>query len=138
MFPVRNFLKFIRMSLTVIIKTDKKIWGRRTVASTAVLSRHRFGEFRSDLPSLFNFNLFFMRNSNGQCTTCAKIGEYLPEIKKLHANNRQTLMEWLINSSTSQLIQNFLAEMDAKNRAYYFIIKSGNFDAFADYCKNQD
>ncbi len=136
MFAVRNNLKFLQDATNINIKVKTKIWGRRTVASTEDLSRHRFELLRSDRPSLFNFNLFVMRNKNGQSTKSAEIGTYVPEIKNLHAGSRQSVINGLFNRPINQLVHDFVVEMDAKNTAYYFILENGHFDAFADYCKN--
>jgi hypothetical protein len=58
------------------------------------------------------------------------------EIKQLHAENRQSTINGLMNRSVNQLINDFLVEMDAKNKAYYFILEHGHFDAFKSYCQN--
>ena len=137
MFAVRIKLKF-QDAKNINYKTETKIWGRRTVASTEVFSRHRFDLVRSDRPFLFNNqNLFFMRTKKDESTKSAEIGTYVPEIKNLHAGSRQSVINGLYNRPISQLVHDFMVEMDAKNTAYYFILENGHFDAFADYCKNQ-
>lgn len=136
MFAVRIKLKF-QDAKNINYKTETKIWGRRTVASTEVFSRHRFDLVRSDRPFLFNNqNLFFMRTKKDESTKSAEIGTYVPEIKNLHAGSRQSVINGLYNRPISQLVHDFMVEMDAKNTAYYFILENGHFDAFADYCKN--
>lgn len=133
-----NQIKIIQDATSISNKTETEILGRRTVASTEVFSRHRFDLVRSDLPSLFNFNLFIMRTKKDDSTTCAEeIGEFTPVIKNLHAGSRQSVINGLYNRPISQLVHDFMVEMDAKNTAYYFILENGHFDAFADYCKNQ-
>lgn len=57
------------------------------------------------------------------------------EIQQLHAANRQRTINGLINRSVNQLINDFLVEMDAKNKAYCFILEHGHFDAFKSYCQ---
>ena len=138
MFAVREFLILNQDAKNIKYKTETKIWGRHTVASTAVLSKHLFRSSRSDLPSLFNNqNLFIMREQKDKSTKSAEIGTYVPEIKNLHAGSRQSVINGLYNRPISQLVHDFMVEMDAKNTAYYFILENGHFDAFADYCKNQ-
>ena len=57
------------------------------------------------------------------------------EIKNLHADSRQIVIKGLYNKSINELIDGFLVEMDAKNKAYYFILSQGHFEAFRQYCK---
>jgi hypothetical protein len=117
-------------------KSETKKKGRRTVASTAVLSVPRMELLRGDLPPLFNIKSFNMRSKRDDCTKSAEIGTYVPEIKNLHAGSRQSVINGLFNRPINQLVHDFMVEMDAKNTAYYFISENGHFDAFADYCKN--
>ncbi len=49
-------------------------------------------------------------------------GKLLSEIKELQ-------------KQLDQMTQKFEIEKNAKNRAYYFVISSGNFKRFAEYCK---
>lgn len=137
MFAVREFLILNQDATNIEKKSGTKKKGRRTVASTEDLSRHRFGDSRSDLPPLFNNQkLFIMRESKGQSTKSAEIGAYVPEIKNLHAGSRQSVINGLFNRPINLLVHDFLVEMDAKNTAYNFILENGHFDAFSDYCKN--
>ena len=76
-FVVREFLKSLQDATNINIKVKFKILGRRTVASTEDLSRHRFGDSRGDRPSFFNFNLFVMRESKGHGST-ASVRESIP------------------------------------------------------------
>lgn len=55
-------------------------------------------------------------------------------VKALHAVHRPELIQSLYNRSIQQLINDFIVEMDAKNKAYYFILEHGHFDAFRNYC----
>jgi len=49
-------------------KAETKIWGRHTVASTAVLSRHGFEVSSSDLPFSFNHqNFYVMLDTKDTC-----------------------------------------------------------------------
>lgn len=117
--------KIIQDATNINYKTETKIRGRHTVASTAVLFKHLLRSSCSDLPSLFNSNLFIMHEQKDNCTTCAEeIGTYVPEIKNLHAGSRQSVINRLYNRPISQLVHDF-------------ILENGHFDAFADYCKNQ-
>lgn len=59
------------------------------------------------------------------------------EIKNRHSDSRQNLIKSLNTRSVSSLINSFLIEMDAKNRAYYFILQQGHFNAFEQYCLNR-
>jgi len=54
--------------------------------------------------------------------------------KHNHESSRQELIQQLYNQSFQKVITDFIAEMDAKNKAYYFILESGNFEAFKNYC----
>lgn len=52
-------------------QAETKSKGRRTDASSAVLSVLRTGKSRNDLPPLFNQNSFIMRDDLDKCGTCA-------------------------------------------------------------------
>ena len=91
MFVVRDILKLNNDATN--IKEQTTNLGRRTVESTEVLSEHRFGMSRSDLPSFINFNPFIMRDKLDKCTTCAEnpnLGKSksLKEIKDLPSPER--------------------------------------------------
>jgi hypothetical protein len=58
-------------------------------------------------------------------------------IKAMHASGRKTLIKRLYNRNIHQLINDFVVEMDAKNRAYYFILENGHLDAFKHYCQTK-
>ena len=134
-----GYFKINQDATNINYKTETKIRGRRTAESAAVLSRHRFGVSSSDLPSLFNNQILnvMLDTKKDKSTKSAKVGTYVPEIKNLHAGSRQSVINGLYNRPISQLVHDFMVEMDAKNTAYYFILENGHFDAFADYCKNQ-
>ena len=138
MFAMREFL-ILNQDATNIENKSGTNKGRHTVESTEDLSWHRFEDSRSDLPPLFNNQkLFIMRGSKGQSTTCAnEIGTFVPEIKNLHAENRQSVINGLFNRPINQLVNDFLVEMDAKNKVYFFILENGHLDAFSSYCKNE-
>ena len=59
----------------------------------------------------------------------------VPEIRQLHAANRQSAIRGLMNRPVNQLINDFIIEMDAKNQAYYFILEHGHLGAFKSYCQ---
>jgi hypothetical protein len=66
----------------------------------------------------------------------------LPEVatiaKLLHSKkNEAEYKQSLRNRDKEQLINDFIIEKNAKNRAYYFILESGNFDSFNAYCLNR-
>jgi len=84
---------------------------------------------------IHNQNFFNMRNQKRE-----KNGSDFPvnEIKNLHADNRQSLINNLYNRSINRLIDDFIIEMDAKNQAYYFILSKGYFNDFRTYCLNSN
>ena len=55
-------------------------------------------------------------------------------LRKSHKDSRHELLRKLIIMSKTELINNLLIEMDAKNDAYYYIIESGQMNAFGQYC----
>ena len=117
--------------------TETKTKGRLTAESAAVLSMPRMESVRRDLPPLFNNQkLFSMRTEKDKSAKSASIGTFVPEIRNLHADSRQGVINGLFNRPINQLVNDFLIEMDAKNQAYYFILENGHFDAFSSYCKN--
>jgi len=65
------------------------------------------------------------------------IKSHVPEIKDAHAKEREGMIQKLSNFSFQKLLQLFISEMDAKNKAYYFIIESGNVNNFHEYCKKR-
>ncbi len=73
MFVVRDNSNINQDATNIIFKTETKTLGRLTGASPAVLSRHRFGLSRRDLPSLFNQNSFIMRDKNDKISEKEKI-----------------------------------------------------------------
>lgn len=94
-------------------------------------------------------NFFEMQQKKGfvagekHARTTRTAGSDIPvqQIEQLHAENRQSTIKGLMNRSVNQLINDFIVEMDAKNKAYYFILENGHFDAFKSYCqtpKNQN
>ena len=58
-----------------------------------------------------------------------------PAIRAVHAAHRPQLIQQLYQMSINQLISDFLIEMDAKNKAYLFILEHGHLDAFKNYCQ---
>ena len=66
--------------------------------------------------------------------------ELSPEVltdqtKVLHHHSKSERHIRLYQRSFGQLVEDFVIEMDCKNQAYSFILSSGYFDQFADYCK---
>jgi hypothetical protein len=59
-------------------------------------------------------------------------------IKKSHALEKEHVIERQLKKPIGQLIEDFIIEMDAKNKAYYFILENGLFERFKDYCKNNN
>lgn len=55
----------------------------------------------------------------------------------VRAANRPQLIQQLYKKSIGQLISEFLIEMDEKNKAYFFILEHGHFDAFKNYCQTK-
>ena len=53
-----------------------------------------------------------------------------------HASYRPDLLRSLENRSKKQLIKDFTVEMDAKNKAYYFILENELLKAFGLFCEN--
>ena len=60
-----------------------------------------------------------------------------PAIRAVHAAHRPQLIQQLYQMSINQLISDFLIEMDAKNKAYFFILEHGLLDSFKNYCQHQ-
>ena len=61
-----------------------------------------------------------------------------PAIRAVHAAHRPQLIKQLYQKSINQLISDFLIEMDAKNKAYFFILEHGHLDAFKNYCQTKN
>lgn len=60
-------------------KTETKTKRERTVASTAVIFKHRLDVLRSDSLPLFNYKSIIMRNTNDERATGTPIGILTPE-----------------------------------------------------------
>lgn len=69
-------------------------------------------------------NLKFADNVQGTIkrTSTHETGKLLSKIKELQ-------------QQLSSITNDFEVEKNAKNRAYYYIISSGNFNRFAEFCK---
>lgn len=81
-------------------QTETKTKGRRTVASTTVLSMLRMGWVRSDLPPLFNQKSFIMRTQND--------GANSPNEKAISA---ETILNTLFDSDFTDDLRTDLREM---------------------------
>lgn len=55
-------------------------------------------------------------------------------IRQNHAQNRPALVEKMYNKSFKGVIDDFFVELEAKNKAYYFIMEMGLLGEFRDYC----
>jgi len=55
-----------------------------------------------------------------------------------HKNSRASLIFDLHTRSTDKLISDFLIEMDAKSRAYFFILENGHWESFKAYCQEEN
>ncbi|HNX87736.1 MAG TPA: hypothetical protein PKH58_01530 [Paludibacteraceae bacterium] len=108
--------------------------GWRTVASTEVVSRLSFEVSRGDHLFFFNFKSSVMRDTEDEANELML--ENFDAIRDSHSRHRPELILSLFERNKPQLINDFLVEMDAKNKAYYFIIESGHFSAFSEYCLN--
>ena len=57
--------------------------------------------------------------------------------KQNHKNSRASLIFDLYTRPTHKLISDFLIEVDAKNKAYFFILENGHFESFRAYCQKE-
>ena len=73
------------------------------------------------------FNLAYVKN-------LPKMNNSISAIKAMHQVNRPELIQKQLFKSKDQLIRDLFIEMDAKNRAYYFILESGLLESFSDFC----
>lgn len=135
-FVVRDTLKInSNDKIFTTKKTEQNYWGSVLVQVHSLFECLSFDVSRSDYPSLFNQILNVMRDTKRQCTTGAsENGTFVSEIQDNHTANRQSVINDLFNRPINQLVNDFLVEMDAKNKAYYFILESGMFMQFRDYC----
>lgn len=131
MFVVREYLKLNQDATNIEKKSETKKKGRHTVASTEDLSRHRFECSRSDLPPLFNFNLFIMREQKGQSTKRAKNATI-----QLPVSNQHGIP--VFSDFLNELQRQFDIEKNIKNNLYAFIIKHGLFNELLEYSAKHD
>ena len=59
-------------------------------------------------------------------------------ISNQNAENRRITINHLNDMSDEELKEGFWLEMNAKNKAYSFILESGLFDAFSSYCEKHE
>ena len=155
-FVVLDISKTNQDATNITKRTETKIRGKRTVASTAVLSRHRFEVSSSDFPFFYNNqNINVMLDTKGQTISGGNavapangvslngqaqqslndvMSHALPEIIKSHKENRHGVFKGLLGMHRNELTLNCMVEMDAKNEAYYFIISQGLCELFKEYC----
>lgn len=130
MFVVHEFLILIQDATFINYKTGTKIRGRRTVESTAVLSKHLFRSSCSDLPSLFNFKFIFMHEQMdklvGTCEACGQpkeltIDEILEDFFSWRSAKsfKESLWGWFITAVGSDDMDNWTAH-DRSNLAFLY------------------
>lgn len=118
-----------------IYKAVNNPQGWHTGESPAVLPELRFGVSRSDHLSFFNSQIHtVMRDTDG---LDAEMLSMLGTIRANHPRTRPETILSLLERDKLKLVNDFIVEMDAKNEAYYFIIKCGLMLAFRDYCLKQ-
>ena len=59
-----------------------------------------------------------------------------PEVKRLHAQNREITISGLMDMPVRQLINELIVEKDCKNLAYYFILENGHYDQYKAYLQS--
>lgn len=91
--------------------------------------------FHSQMPN----SMKITRGAKRSNTTSTSVENEIPtqQIQQLHNQKRESLIKGLYNRSIQQLINDFIIEMDAKNKAYCFILESGLFNEFSNYCKKK-
>jgi len=60
----------------------------------------------------------------------------MPRTGSIRANVNNSNVQSTPNSAKTVSYQKFEIEKNAKNKAYYFILSNGLFEAFAEFCKN--
>ena len=55
--------------------------------------------------------------------------------KENHKNSHASLISDLYTRPIDKLVSDFLIEMNAKNKAYSFILENGHFESFKAYCQ---
>ena len=58
----------------------------------------------------------------------------LSQIKHNHTSEREKTLLKLLKLSKEELVDKFLVELSAKNKAYYFILENGLLNQFKNYC----
>lgn len=93
----------------------------------------RTNNFHSQMPKPMKITRGAKHSSTKSTLTESEISA----IQNSHKENLNSLIQGLYNRSIQQLINDFIIEMDAKNKAYYFILESGLFNEFSNYCKKK-
>lgn len=93
----------------------------------------RTNNFHSQMPKPMKITPSAKHSSTTSTLTESEISA----IQNSHKENRNSLIQGLYNRSINQLINDFITEMDAKNKAYYFILENGLLNEFSNYCKNK-
>ena len=74
-------------------------------------------------------------NGNDSTTqTTPAISDMVAMLREHHRNVQLNSYQLYFQRSKEELVNNFIVEMNAKNRAYYFILENGLYEAFRDYC----
>jgi hypothetical protein len=66
------------------------------------------------------------------------IEQIVPILRKQHKYTRQDVINSLYERSIKKLIDGYMFQIDCKNAGYYFIIESGLFNLFKDYCETHN
>jgi len=115
--------------------TGTKTKDRRTVASTAVILMHRMGVDSSDLSPLFNQKSFIMLSTNDKR---AHAPDLAIVAERNHQKNRFSLVDSYLKMAVPELVSDLIVEMNAKNKAYYFILESDLYEEFRAYCERRE
>lgn len=65
------------------------------------------------------------------------VKKLVERIKSNHAQANDGRYQRLMERSKSELVEGFIIEMDAKNKAYYFILEYGHLRDFQEYCNKK-
>lgn len=113
---------------------SKTIYGETNRCKSGDLSMLRHSCVVRDLPIFSSHKTFCMHNTKRSTQKQLQDKQLVAEIQSLHSEAHKTRVIRLYKRSFGQLVEDFIVEMDAKNRAYYFIMQSGYLQEFEEYC----
>ena len=83
-------------------------------------------------------SLCYCRKFNAKTSQVMFSKQDVSSIRQSHADAKEHVFEGAFQKTKPELIEAYFREMDAKNMAYYFILKSGMINSFFSFIERGD